>query len=327
MKVVRTGGRYTFPLSVRSAYRRCFDPGELDLVVEDINKLPLFTPWWAEAPIVGLVPHLFGTTAFRQESAPVAAAVWAAERLVPFVYRDVPFQAISESTARDLAARGIARERIEVIPPGIDHGTYGPDPATPRYESPTVVYVGRLVRYKGLAVVISAVRRVREDGLPLRLLIAGRGEDRPRLETVVAREGVEDGVEFLGFVPEERKVELLRRAWANVYPSPKEGWGITNVEAAACGTPSVASDSPGLRESVVDGESGILVPHGRPEAWASALERLCRDPDLRGRLGRGALRHAARFSWERAADETEASLRRHAETGRRTAVSGGPDGG
>lgn len=310
MRVHRTGRRHTFPLTVVGAYRRRLGGERFDLLVEDINKLPLLSPLWAAAPVVGLVPHLFGTTAFREASWPVAATVWSVERLVPLVYRSVPFQVISHSTARDLAHRGIDPGRIEVIHPGVDHAVYHPDPAVEPFPSPTAVHVGRLKRYKGLDVVFRAVALLRARGIPLRLLVAGRGDDRRRLEAAAAREGVEGAVEFLGYVSEERKRELLRRAWVHVYPSPKEGWGIANVEAAACGTPSVASDSPGLRESVVDGETGFLVPHGRPEAWADRLARVCGDEALRARLREGAIRHASRFSWERAADETERSLLR-----------------
>lgn len=308
MRVHRAGGRYTFPAVVRGAHRRRLAGRRFDLVVEDVNKLPLFTPLWAGAPVVALVPHLFGTTAFRQEAWPVAATVWAAERLMPTVYADVPFQAISGSTADDLAARGFDRSAIRVIYPGVDHERYRSGPGGEEYAEPTVVYVGRLKRYKGIDVLFPAVRRVRAAGVPLRLLVAGRGDDRARLARSVREEGVADAVEFLGFVSEERKVELLRRAWANLYPSPKEGWGMTNVEAAACGTPSVASDAPGLRESVRDGVSGFLVAHEEPEAWADRLLRLCREPGLRARLREGAVRHAAAFSWERAADETEEHL-------------------
>lgn len=312
LDVHRTGSRHTFPACAARAYRRRF-PGEpFDVVVEDINKLPLYTPRWASPPVVALVPHLFGATAFREASPPVAALVWAAERGMPRAYRDTPVQAISEGTARDLVRRGFDRRRIEVIRPGVDHDVYRPDPSVEPYSEPTAVYVGRLKRYKGLDVALRALERLSEAGLALRLLVAGRGDDEARLRRVARRRGVADRVKFLGYVPEARKVELLRRAWVHIYPSPKEGWGMTNVEAAACGTPSIASRSPGLRESVADGESGYLVPHGEPSAWAECLGRVCRSPALRRRLSEGALRHAARFSWEEAAGRTERSLRRAA---------------
>ncbi|HEV7589971.1 MAG TPA: glycosyltransferase, partial [Longimicrobium sp.] len=145
-------------------------------------------------------------------------------------------------------------------------------------------------------------------GRPVRLLIAGKGDDEPRLRAAAQSLGVADLVSFEGFVTEDRKRDLMRAAWATVQPSPKEGWGITNVEAAACGTPTVASDSPGLRESVVHGETGLLYPHGDVPALAAALERLAADPAEVARLGDGAHRFAQGFTWDRAAEMTEAHL-------------------
>ena len=140
--------------------------------------------------------------------------------------------------------------------------------------------------------------------------MAGRGDDRDRLERVATRLGLGEAVRFLGWIPESEKVRRLRAARVAVYPSPKEGWGIVNIEAAACGTPVVASDSPGLRESVRDGISGYLVPHEDVEAWTERLAALLSDPAAADRMKEGCVAHAARFSWDRAASETETHLRR-----------------
>jgi glycosyltransferase involved in cell wall biosynthesis len=156
--------------------------------------------------------------------------------------------------------------------------------------------------------VIRAVAALRDRGTRVRLLVGGKGEYEPELRRLAAELRVEDRVEFLGFVSEERKRELFRTVWANVFPSPKEGWGITNVEAAACGTPTVASDAPGLRESVLDGRTGLLVPHGSVEALADALAGLAAAPERVAELGRAALDFAQGFTWDRTADETEAHL-------------------
>jgi glycosyltransferase involved in cell wall biosynthesis len=168
--------------------------------------------------------------------------------------------------------------------------------------------VGRLKKYKRIDHAIEAIAALAARGRPVRLLVAGRGDDEPRLRTIAEALGVGDRVTFAGFVSEARKRELMRTAWATVQSSPKEGWGITNIEAAACGTPTVASDSPGLRESVVHGETGLLYPHGDVEALAAALERLASAPAEVARLGAGAHRFAQAFTWERAAELTEAHL-------------------
>ena len=303
--VHRVGTRYGFALRGRAAFRSLAARLRPDVVVEDVNKLPLFLPGLWGGPFVLLVPHLFGTTAFLEAPWPVAAAVWSAERPMPRAYRGALVHAISESTRDDLVERGFRRAAIRVIYPGVDTERFRPEPAVAKAERPTFLYVGRLKRYKALEVAVRAVVELRRTGVPdARLLIAGGGDDRPRLERAVAAVGAADAVTFLGFVAEERKVELYRQAWAVVFPSPKEGWGITNVEAAACGTPAVASDSPGLRESVRVGETGLLVPHGDAAALAGGLRALASDGALRDRLGRGARAFAESIPWSRAARET-----------------------
>jgi glycosyltransferase involved in cell wall biosynthesis len=307
MTVHRVGGRHSFTLAAAPYYWRRLRDVDFDLVVEDINKMPLYSPLWVSAPVIALIPHLFGATAFQEVSIPLATAVWLAERPIPHFYQHAPFQAISQSTADDLAARGVPPAHVRVIRPGIDHALFRPDPAVAPFELPTFAYIGRLKRYKGLELVIDALAQLADESLSARLLIAGKGDHEEALRDYAAAR-VPGRVEFLGFVSEGEKVDLLRRSWATVYPSPKEGWGITNVEAAACGTPALASDSPGLRESVVHGESGLLVSHGDVGAWAQALRRIAVDEELLRRLRAGATRFAAGFSWDRTADETEAHL-------------------
>jgi glycosyltransferase involved in cell wall biosynthesis len=306
--VRRVSGQYAFAATARRAFARLARTLRPDVVVEDVNKLPLYLPLLWRGPLVLLVPHLFGTTAFREVSWPMAVVVWAAERPMPLVYRGVAVHAISGSTRDDLVARGFDREAIRVIYPGVDAVHYTPDARVARAERPGFLYVGRLKRYKAVDTAIAALAAVRRAECPdAELWIAGDGSDRERLERVAAERGAE-GVSFLGRVSEEAKLALYRKAWAVVFPSPKEGWGITNLEAAACGTPAVASDSPGLRESVRDGETGVLVPHGDVGALARAMAAVAGDAGLRERLSRGARAFAESLSWERAARETEAHL-------------------
>jgi glycosyltransferase involved in cell wall biosynthesis len=255
-----------------------------------------------------IVPHLFGATVFQEASFPLASIVWLAERPIPAVYRRAAFHAISESTRDDLVRRGIGLDRIRVIHPGIDTNWFHPDPAIRRSDHPTFLYVGRLRRYKGIETAIRAVGLARRQGREIRLDIAGLGDDRPRLEGIVARLGLGDLVQFLGFVGETEKRDLLRRSWGLVLPSAKEGWGIANVEASACGTPAIASDRPGLRDSVQNGRTGFLFPHGDAGALAATLLRLTGDPGLVEQLGAQGRRFAETLSWEHAATETEQHL-------------------
>lgn len=308
MQVTRVGGRHSFALRARGAVRRALRATPFDVVVEDINKVPLFLPTLTRLPFVAIVPHLFGTTAFAEASAPMAAVVWGSELPIPWVYKNARFHAISESTRDDLVRRGVPAERVVVIHPGVDSTVYRPDPGTPRAAAPTFLYLGRLKRYKGVEFAIRAVAAARATRPDITLDICGQGDDRARLERLAVEHGVSDAVRFLGYVPEGEKRRLLRRAWAVVFPSPKEGWGITNVEAAACGTPALASDSPGLRESVRNGVTGYLVSHGDVPALTDRMLALASDASLVERLGRAARHLAEGLSWEAAAHATLAHI-------------------
>ncbi len=306
IEVHRVGTRQSFPFLARGYWHRELVPRQFDVLVEDINKVPLFTPTWNVPPLVALVPHLFGGTAFQELAAPLALAVWLAERPLPWAYRGRAFEAISESTRDDLVSRGIAREDIRVIFPGIDTAHYTPDPSQ-RAVRPTFAYLGRLKKYKGVDLVLRAFA---QGGVPdATLEIAGAGEFRGELEQLAGTLGVTDRVRFLGRVDETQKCALLRRAWATVFASPKEGWGITNLEAAASGTPVIASNSPGIRESVRHGETGFLVPHGDVAAMAESMRYLSGERALVEHLGIAARRFAEGFTWANAAKETEAHLR------------------
>lgn len=306
IETLRVGTRQTFALKVYKYWKEHLNERSFDVLVEDINKAPLYTPMWGStAASVACVPHLFGGTAFQELSLPLAAAVWLSERPIPLVYYDVPFQAISMSTADDLVARGIRREHVQVIYPGVSFDHYTPD-AGVRAPAPTFSYIGRLKRYKGVNLVIRAFAALRSPDAILE--IAGAGDYRPSLETLARSLDLGARVRFLGFISEAEKLALLRRSWAVALASPKEGWGLTNVEAAACGTPAVASNSPGIRESVRDGETGFLVPHGDIGAMATAFGRLAASPALVASMGARARAFAETFTWERTADQTAAHL-------------------
>jgi glycosyltransferase involved in cell wall biosynthesis len=303
--VHRVGTRHTYPFLARRYYREKLAGNDYDVVIEDLNKVPLYTPRWGARNLVTLVHHLFGRTVFREASAPVAAAVWLSERPLAPLYRGVPFQAVSKSTADDLVARGIPRDSIRVIYNGVDSVRLTPNSAE-RSESPLFVYLGRLKKYKRVDVVIRAFAGLNVPDATLE--IAGTGDYRARLEGLVKSLGLSDRVKFLGFIPEEAKLHLLRRAWASTLASPKEGWGISNLEAAACGTPVIAANSPGIRESVIDGETGFLVPQADPHAMTAAMRGIVQSPDLVNVLGVAARRFAETFTWDRAATETLAHL-------------------
>jgi len=299
--VHRVGSRNTYPFVARGYYSRHLAGNGYDCIVEDLNKIPLFSPLWGGRSLIALVHHLFGSTVFHEASIPVAAAVWLAERPLGALYRGIPFQAVSESTADDLVQRGIPRDSIRVIYNGVDSDRLTPDP-TQRSREPLFVYLGRLKKYKRVDIVIRAFAELGDTSA--RLEIAGAGDYRASLERLVESLGLGSRVKFLGFVSEDEKLHLLRRAWASVLASPKEGWGISNLETAACGTPVIAANSPGVRESVVHEKTGFLVQPDNPHEMGGAMKRLMDSPSLVGELGALARRFAERFTWDGSAGDT-----------------------
>ena len=311
MNIHRVGGRYTYALAAPRYYRRALAGERFDVIVEDLNKVPLFAPYWARDPLVLLVHHLFGATGFGGAAFPVAVATWLLERPIPVVYSGTPTQVVSPSTAADLRRRGFRTDDLEVIPNGVDLARFDVAPEAERLAEPTLLFMSRLRPYKGADLMLRALALLRSEGLEARAVIAGRGDDEARLRRLAAELGLGSAVDFAGYVDDDRKTELLRRSWVHVLPSAKEGWGLTVLEAGACATPSVVSDSPGLRDAVPDG-TGIRVPHGDVPALAKALRRILEDDALRADLGRGAREFALRHDWDRAADLTERHLERHA---------------
>jgi glycosyltransferase involved in cell wall biosynthesis len=301
--VRRIGGRYTYNFVLPRHLRRLVRDEPFDIVVEALNKIPLYSPLYSPLPVVAIGHHLFGTTIFREVPPPMSLYVYLSELPLARGYRGVPVEVISRSTGDDFAARGLPQERIRVVYVGIDREQYRPGPG--RAGQPTLLALGRIRKYKRLDLVVDAVAELARGRHPeLRLIVAGSGNWERALREHVRATGASSCVEFVGRVTEEEKVALYRRAWAMVMTSPKEGWGLTCLEAQACGTPVIASDSPGLREAVRDGETGILVPHGDRVRLVDAIDGLLRDGARREELSRGAVRFADTFSWERCADET-----------------------
>jgi len=325
VQVIRRGDWRVANWVLPSVVRRLLRERRYDLLVEDINKIPFYTPLYAGGvPVVAVVPHLFGGTVFREANPAVAAYVWAAERAIPAVYRGVDCEVISPSTRDDLVARGLDPARVTTILCGLDHARLRLDAPPPRDDAPLLVTWSRLRRYKSVDVALRAFALVARELPGARLLVIGRGPDEPRLRRIAAGLGLGGRVGFPGHLSQADLVRTLHRARVCLNPSPKEGWGLTVVEANACGLPVVASARPGLRDSVRDGETGLLAPYGDAAAFAAAALRLLREPGLWERQSAAARAWAATFDWDRCARESLELFARARE--RQLATRGAPAG-
>jgi len=303
IRIIRRGSRNTFNFIVPWYYLRRFRHDDFDVVVDDLNKIPFYTPLYVRKPLVGLSHHFFGTSIFR-EAGPIAGSyVYASEKLVDYIYKGIPFLVVSQSTLDEFVARRFRRENFTLALNSIDHNKLHPT-GVPKTGHPTVGYFGRLKRYKSIDHLLKAFAMVKKEIPDAGLVIIGRGDFQPELVRLAGELGIAEATHFTGFVSEQEKLRLLQELWVVVNPSMKEGWGIVNVEANACGTPAIAADSPGLRDSVVEGMNGFLYPYGDVQRLAERLLMVLRDHDLRERLSRNAIEFARSITWDDTARAT-----------------------
>jgi glycosyltransferase involved in cell wall biosynthesis len=305
VRLVRRGGRFTVyaraalaylggtvgfgPLNRRRAGRRP------DVIVDVCNGLPFMSRLYSRCPVIALVHHV------HREQWPVVMGPrlarfgwWVEAKVAPLVYRKCRYVTVSAATRADLATIGVDPQRVEVI----RNGT----PEMPiartfdRAQEPTLAVLGRLVPHKRVEIALRTVATLAPRFPTLTLTIAGIGWWEPKLRELAAELGITDRVAFAGFVTDEEKQRILSRAWVALTPSLKEGWGLTIVEAGACGTPTVAfRDAGGVGEALRDGETGLLASD--EAQFVTHVRDLLTHADQRERMGAAARRHAAGFTW------------------------------
>ena len=305
--VIRAGGPVTTRLHAFRWCRARRKNAPFDVVVEEINTLPYFAPWFAEAPVVLWIHQLAREVWWYEAPRPLAAVGFLLERSYLRLYRKKPALAISRSTRQDLIQLGFGADHVEIVPPAIESGDAVA--VLPEKEDGLLVYVGRITPSKRVEHLVEALALVRDSGIDARLEIVGGGEPAARaaVEWVARGRGIEDHVRFFGYVDEQAKRDLLARASLIVMASAREGWGLVITEANSVGTPSVVYDRPGLRDSTIHERTGLLTSPN-PHALAAGVTRALTEPELYARLQAGALEWSREFTWERASSAFERAL-------------------
>jgi len=307
--VIRRGGRYQVFLQVMlEGIRRRWRNDEA--LVEIWNGMPFFGPLWFKGPRVVVLHHVHGPM-WRLALSPLLARVGETieQHLAPPLYRSSRVLTLSDSSKHEIVEQlHLKPANIDVIAPGIEDRF---SPGGTLAAVPTVVAVGRLVPVKRIDVLIEQLVATKRQVPDLVAIIVGEGYLHDELAALIARHGAASWLTLAGHVGDAELIELYRSAWVVTSASLREGWGMTLTEAAACGTPAVASDIAGHRDAVVAGVSGLLTEPG-PE-FVAALVRVLTDSSLRAELSRGALENAKRFRWGRTAEAAFQALAEVAE--------------
>jgi glycosyltransferase involved in cell wall biosynthesis len=284
-----------------------------DVVVDDLaHAIPWGSPRLSKLPGTAFFRHLHSRTLSGQVSRPVAAVLKRVERSYPSIYVTWPFVTETYQSVSDLEHIGISRERCTVIPPGVDLELFRPGTRSTR---PQLVYFGGMRRYKRPEQALMAFRRLLKIRPDWSLIMIGDGPGLPALRRLASEMGFGPELVFAGRVREESLIEILRSSWVNIHCSVSEGWGLSALEAAACGVPTAGYSVPGLNESVRDGISGHLVSDGDVDALVSTIIDISEGVS---RLTSSCRTYAEGFSWDRTAEAWRSHLKRLVSAGAST---------
>ena len=301
IKILRIGTKNTFNFAVYRELPHLLEQDSYDIVIDDLNKIPFYSPWITKKPVLALMMHLFRKSIFSEVSIPFASYVYLTESLIPWCYKNNYFAALSESSKQDLIKMGIKPNKIVTIPPGIDLAQYKPNYVLK--EKNLIIHTGRLKKYKSVDHLLLATQKLSQKRNDFKVVIIGDGDDLPRLKDMTKKLAVEKYVTFTGYIPESEKLTYYQKATVLVENSIKEGWGMIVIEANACGTPVVSARSPGLRDAVLDEQTGFLYDYGNIDDLIQKIELLLDNKELNHKMSIAGIDWAKNFSWDNCAKD------------------------
>ncbi len=310
-RVLRGGGKYTVYLWARKTYHKLKKQGwRPDIIIDEVNTIPFQTPLYAKEPITMLI-HQLCKDCWHYAVHPLAQPIgwWIEKKLhKPYIksIKNGKLRAVitvSPSTKQDLIELGYLEDRISIIYNGLDWNHYKDCPKLSSHKEDLAAYIGRITPYKRLEDILKAWRTVEQEAPKAKLIIAGRADYKyfKKLKHLAEKLNLKR-VEFKANITQHEKKTLLAKTKTLIYTSTREGWGQTILEAAACKTPTVAYNAPGLRDAVKHMETGILVEPGDMEHLAKAITQLLADNNLRAQLAENACQYAQDFSWDDTAE-------------------------
>ncbi|HVZ67455.1 MAG TPA: glycosyltransferase family 4 protein [Patescibacteria group bacterium] len=296
--IFRKGGKFSVYFWAFIYYFKYFR-NKTDVILDVENGIPFFTPFYSRKKKVCLVYHVHGKQFFYELPFPISILGYVLEKYVfPLLYRNINIMAISKSTKRELERLGFKSKRISIVEPGVSiNGSK--ILSVSKYNKPTVVYLGRIKKYKRIEILVNIMPKILEKIPNARLLIAGWGSEAPFIIDLAMKSKVRKRIELIGPVSEYEKKILLSKSWIFVNPSLHEGWGISVIETNLMGTPAIGFNVPGLSDSIKNGYNGYLC--GDEEAMIGAIVKVLENKKLRENLSKNSKKWAHQFNWDNAA--------------------------
>ncbi|MDP2638343.1 MAG: glycosyltransferase family 4 protein [Candidatus Levybacteria bacterium] len=280
-----------------------------DIVIDEIHGLPFFTPLYIKEKKVALICELANELWFILYGSLFGSIGRIIEVLyIKIFYKNTIFATISDSTKKELIKNGVEKNKIHILPMGINTQSVK---KTAKETIPSVVYIGRLSKAKGIEDAILSVNILKSKGEKIRLTVVGRGDKDYSLylKSFCKELNIQDNVEFLGYISEKEKFETIASSHILVSPSAKEGFGLTIPEAGSMGVPSVVYNSLGLSDIVIDHKTGLICQQNTPENLADNINILLKDKILYKTLSEGARKESLRYNWDRTAEKMLTILR------------------
>ncbi len=301
--IQRKGGKYGVYLW--TALKVLIQSKKYDIILDCENGIPFFSPLFAPLKSKILIVHHVHIEVFHKEMKfPLNwIGVFLESKLMSLLYRSIHCITVSPSSLEELITLGFKKRNLSIIYNGVELSLHSVISPKGQKDEPFILYLGRVKKYKSIETLLLAFFLIHERFPNLKLVIAGRGDYISVLKEIIKTKNLENKVKFLGYVSEEQKIALLQKTIVMIQPSQKEGWGVVVIEANACGTPCIAANVPGLRDSVVDGVTGLLFRYGDPHSLAEKLEQILSSVSLREQLSEKALTWSEKFRWEKSAEK------------------------
>jgi len=302
IEVVRKGDQY-FGVKLAGFIYYLKKKNNFDFVIDQFHGIPFFTPLYVRKPKLAVLQEVTKEVWFLYHLMPfpfnyiLGLIGYLSEPITLLFYKKVPFMVGSNSAKIDLIKMGIPAKNITIIPHGVI--VYTPKPFPKKEKVKTIVFLGALAKDKGVEDALKVFSILAKKG-KYQFWVIGRGspEYKDYLMSVCGKFGITNKVIFWGFVDQKKKFELLARAYVLINPSVREGWGLVNIEANSIGLPVIAYRSPGLVDSVVNGQSGILCKDNSPQEIANNVLYLLGEKALYDRLQNGSVLWSKQFSWD-----------------------------